>query len=151
MKHRFMRVRDSGRQTSANLGLTDKILYFPSLTFGREDSDASRRFITGDIEIYNRIKQIEIKHRIVGSDNCESVSKILITIQETAGRHTADNLVLTAGRIRAPHPRPDIGGARVREHLVVIRHHPQKKNIENKALQRKAHTIQSDMNACSIQ
>ena len=43
----------------------DKFLYFPSLTYGREDSDASRRSITWDIEIYNRIKQIEMKHRIV--------------------------------------------------------------------------------------
>ena len=38
----------------------DKILYFPSLTFGREDSDASRRFITWGIEIYNQIKRLSI-------------------------------------------------------------------------------------------
>ena len=38
----------------------DKILYFPSLTFGREDSDASRRFGTCDIEIYNQIKRLII-------------------------------------------------------------------------------------------
>jgi len=53
----------------------DKILYFPILKFGREDSDASRRFITWDIEIYNQI--------IV---NMFQVSKILVLIQETAGR-----------------------------------------------------------------
>jgi len=38
----------------------DKILYFPILTFGREDSDASRRFDTGGIEIYNQIKRLSI-------------------------------------------------------------------------------------------
>ena len=38
----------------------DKILYFPSLTFGREDSDASRRFGTWGIEIYNQIKRLSI-------------------------------------------------------------------------------------------
>jgi len=53
----------------------DKILYFQILKFGREDSDASRRFITWDIEIYNQI--------IV---NTFQVSKILVLIQETAGR-----------------------------------------------------------------
>ena len=35
---------------------------------------------------------------------------------------TAVNLGLPAGGIRRPHPRPDIGGARVREPLVVIGH-----------------------------
>ena len=44
------------------------------------------------------------------SDNHESVSKILIMIQETAGRHTADNLALPAGGIRRPHPRLIIWG-----------------------------------------
>ena len=39
---------------------TDKILYFPSLTFGREDSDASRRFGTWGIEIYNQIMRLSI-------------------------------------------------------------------------------------------
>src|SRR3990167_4837229 len=77
----------------------DQILYSPILTLGREDSDASRRFITWDIEIYNQITLNRFR-----------VSKILIKIQETAGRHTADNLALTAGRIRAPHPRPDNWG-----------------------------------------
>ena len=38
----------------------DKILYFPSLTFGREDSDASRRFGTWGIEIYNQIMRLSI-------------------------------------------------------------------------------------------
>ena len=53
----------------------DKIRYFPFLTFGREDSDASRRFITWDIEIYNQIIM-----------NTFHVSKNLMMIQETAGR-----------------------------------------------------------------
>ena len=38
----------------------DKILYFPSLTCGREDSVASRRFDTWGIEIYNQIKGLSI-------------------------------------------------------------------------------------------
>ena len=38
----------------------DKILYFPSLTFGRENSDASRGFVTWGIEIYNQIKGLSI-------------------------------------------------------------------------------------------
>ena len=38
----------------------DKILYFPILTFGREDSDASRRFGTWGIEIYNQIIRFSI-------------------------------------------------------------------------------------------
>ena len=45
----------------------DKILYFPSLTFGRENSDASRGFVTWGIEIYNQIKGLSIlkvKNRI---------------------------------------------------------------------------------------
>ena len=36
----------------------DKILYFPILTFGRGNSDASRRFITRGIKIYNQEIQI---------------------------------------------------------------------------------------------
>src|SRR3989338_6161797 len=38
----------------------DKNLYFPSLTFGRGDSLASRRFSTWGIEIYNHIKGLSI-------------------------------------------------------------------------------------------
>ena len=38
----------------------DKLLYFQSLTFRREDSVASRRFVTWGIEIYNRIKRLSI-------------------------------------------------------------------------------------------
>jgi len=34
----------------------DEILYFPILTFGREDSDASRRFGTWGIQIYDQIR-----------------------------------------------------------------------------------------------
>ena|SRR3989338_5163241 len=53
----------------------DKIRYCRSLTFGRENSDASRRSITWDIEIYNQIIM-----------NTFHVSKNLMMIQETAGR-----------------------------------------------------------------
>ena len=48
-------------------GRADKNLYFPSLTFGRGHSDASRRFVTWGIEIYNQIKGLSIlkvKNRI---------------------------------------------------------------------------------------
>src|SRR3989338_8483024 len=41
-------------------GRADKNLYFPSLTFGRGHSDASRRFVTWGIEIYNQIKGLSI-------------------------------------------------------------------------------------------
>jgi len=34
----------------------DQLLYLPGPTFGREDSDASRRFASWGIEIYNQIK-----------------------------------------------------------------------------------------------
>src|SRR3989338_2786529 len=37
-----------------------KNLYFPFLTFGRGHSDASRRFVTWGIEIYNQIKGLSI-------------------------------------------------------------------------------------------
>ena len=36
------------------------------------------------------------------------------------GGMTSDNFALPAGGIRRPHPRPDIGGTRVRECVVVI-------------------------------
>ena len=121
----------------------DKILYFPILTFGREDSDALRGFDTWGIKIYNQIKGLSIlrvKNRIslqifpiltfgrVVSDasrrfitwvieiynqitlNRFQVSKILVQIQETAGRATACNLALPAGGIRRPHPRLIIWG-----------------------------------------
>ena len=52
------------------------------------------------------------------------------------GRTTAANLGLPAGGIRRPHPRPDIGGTRVREPLVVIRQttplHPPDRGFEIK-------------------
>src|SRR3990167_6542189 len=38
----------------------DKNRYFPVLMFGREDSDASRRFVTWGIEIYNQIMRLSI-------------------------------------------------------------------------------------------
>ena len=38
----------------------DKNLYFPILSFGRGDSDASRRFVTWGIEIYNQIMRLSI-------------------------------------------------------------------------------------------
>jgi len=82
-----------------NSDRADKILYFPILTFGRGDSDASRRFVTWGIEIYNQIIM-----------NTFQVSRILMLIQETAGRATACNLALPAGGIRRPHPRLIIWG-----------------------------------------
>src|SRR3989338_5639518 len=77
----------------------DKNLYFPSLTFGRGHSDASRRLVTCAIEIYNQIIM-----------NTFPVSRNLMMIQETAGRLTSHNLALPAGGIRRPHPRLIIWG-----------------------------------------
>jgi len=41
---------------------------------------------------------------------------------QKTGRRPSYNLALPAGGIRRPHPRPDIGGTRVRQCLVVRRH-----------------------------
>src|SRR3990167_9865008 len=51
----------------------DKNLYFPFLTFGRGHSDASRRFVTWVIKIYNADKGIEY----IESKNSYSTSYIL--------------------------------------------------------------------------
>jgi hypothetical protein len=76
----------------------DNNLYFPVLTFGRGDSDASRRFGTWGIESYNQIKGLSI----LRVKNFRSNQK--------TGRLTSANLPFPAGGIRRPHPRLIIGG-----------------------------------------
>ena len=96
--HIFILLLQSSKEIERRLmnsDRADKILYFPILTFGRGDSDASRRFVTWGIEIYNQIIM-----------NTFQVSRILMLIQETAGGGTAGKFGFAGGGGFPPPPPP---------------------------------------------